>query len=881
MGTFLSQFRKLGMLLRRERFRSELDEEMAFHRAQAQQEFVAAGMSAKAARRLAARQFGNAERLKERSTEAIGFRLETVLQDLRFALRQLRRNPGFTVTAILILALGMGASVAIFGFVDAALIKPLPYPDPNRLANVEERGKNFPMSPISYQDFLDWKRSNAVFSSVAAFTGTGFGLKTSSGTESVPGSRVTAEFFRTLQIHPLLGRDFRPGEDVANGPNVVVLSYETWRKRFGGAADIVGKAVTLSGVPFTIVGVLPEDFQFALRGDTEFWVPLQPSGGCEVRRSCHNLDAVGRLKEGVSFAMAQAAMQTLAEQLQRQYPDSNRGQDASIVPFSEAIVGDIRPILLALMGGAALLLLIALVNVNGLLLVRFAARKREIAVRGALGASRARLLRLFVTEGLGLALAGSAAGLVLAWAGMQVLTRMVSKDMMTGMPYLKGLGLNPHVLIFAGTLTLLAAALFSITPVVSASQARISEGLAEGSRGSAGVLWRRMGSHLVVIELATAVVLLTGAGLLGKSLYRLVHVELGFPADHLAALNVGLPDAEFSTDAKVVHFARQAVEQAGSLPGVQSAALTSVLPVSCNCNTDWVRFVGKPYNGIHNEVNQREVSASFFKTIGTRLARGRYFTDAEDGTKPAVIVINRSFARKYFPGEDPIGKKVGDTELTPKSLREIIGVIEDFKDASLDQEQWPTEYFPFNQNTDTYFSMIVRTRQDEASVLPLLTATLHRVSPDVSIDTPITLQQRINDSQTAYIHRSSAWLVSGFAGLALVLAAVGLYGVIAYSVSQRTREIGVRMALGAPRGSVYGLVLKEAGWLTVVGIALGLVCSVGAATLLRKLLFGTEAWDAGTLACVAVVLGSAAMLASYLPARRAASVNPVEALRAE
>jgi predicted permease len=390
-----------------------------------------------------------------------------------------------------------------------------------------------------------------------------------------------------------------------------------------------------------------------------------------------------------------------------------------------------------------------------------------------------------------------------------------------------------------------------------------------------------MGANLVVIELATAVVLLTGAGLLGKSLYKLVHVETGFQTSHLATINVGLPDATFSKDEQVVGFARAVVERVSNLPGVESAAITSVLPVSCNCNTDWVRFVGRPYNGSHNEVNERDVSAGFFSSLHARLLRGRYFTDAEDGSKPMVVVINETFAKKYFPGEDPIGKRMGDTELTPKSIREIVGVVADFKDAGLDQEQWPAEYFHFNQNTDTYFSMIVRTRHDERMVLPELAATIHKVSLEAAVEEGSTMTQRIDDSQTAYIHRSAAYLVGGFAALALLLGVVGLYGVIAYSVSQRTREIGVRMALGAQRSSVYQLVLGEAGRLIGFGVVVGLASSVGAAMLMRKLLFGVQAWDAGTLIGVAVVLGISALLASFLPAHRAASVNPTEALRAE
>jgi predicted permease len=660
-----------------------------------------------------------------------------------------------------------------------------------------------------------------------------------------------------------------------------LLSYGTWQKRFGGRADVIGESVNLSGEAHTIVGVLPKDFQFAPRDNAEFWVALRPTRECERRRSCHNLSSLARLKDGVSVASALMQMKSIAAELEKEYPGDNRGASASIMPLSESIVGGIRPILLVLLGGAGLLMLIACVNVSSLLLVRSESRRREIAVRGALGASRSRLNRQFVTEGLLLIVVGTAIGLLLADGGMKLLVGMISRDMMIGMPFLRGLGMSMHVLVFAAGLSTLAAVLFSVTPILHFRFSKMRDGLTEGARGSAGMLWRRMGSNLVVVELATAVVLLTGAGLLGKSLYKLLHVDVGFKADHLVTINVGLPDAAFSKDAQVVAFGRDAVRRIEGLPGVESAAITSQLPVTCNCNTDWVRFVGKPYDGIHNEVNERDVTSEFFQTIHAKLLRGRYFNDAEDGSKPMVIMVNESFVEKYFPGEDPIGKRVGDTALTPKSIREIVGVVADFKDAGLDQDQWPAEYYHFNQNTDTYFSMLVRTRGDEKTVLPALAGAIHQVSSQAAVEEATTMTQNISDSYTAYLHRSAAYLVGGFAVLALVLGVVGLYGVIAYSVSQRTREIGVRMALGAQKGSVYRLILGEAGRLILIGVIVGLAASIWASTAMGKLLFGVQRWDVGTLMLVAIVLGGSAMIASFIPARRAASVNPTEALRAE
>ena len=502
-------------------------------------------------------------------------------------------------------------------------------------------------------------------------------------------------------------------------------------------------------------------------------------------------------------------------------------------------------------------------------------------MRGALGASRSRLARQFTTEALVLVVAGGLLGLLFAYGAMQVLLHLLSKDMLAYMPYLGGIRLNSHVVMFAATIAALAAILFTATPVLRLPLSQLRDGLTEGGRSSAGTFWRRFGANLVVVELAIAVVLLVGAGLLGKSFYKLLHVELGFQPDHLATLRLALPETRYPKDPDQVAASREILRRISSLPGVRSAGLTTVLPVNGNGNTNWIRFVGKPYNGEHNEVNQREVSADYFKTLQARLVKGRFFTDDEDDSKPKVVVINKALARLYFPGEDPVGQKMGDTELTPKSLREIIGVVDDVREGTLDSEIWPTQYDPLNQSPDNYLSLVVRTSQDEKLVLPTLVAAIRQFDPGSGVFDEATMMQRINTSQTAYLHRSSAWLVGGFAALALLLGVVGLYGVIAYSVSQRTREIGVRMALGAQQSSVYRMILKEAGRLTGAGILAGLVSAIAVATLMQKLLFGIHTWDVSTLAGVAILLGASALLASYFPARKAASVNPVEALRAE
>ncbi len=803
-------------------------------------------------------------------------------QDLRYALRQLRKNPGFAFTALLILTLGIAASTAIFGFVDAALIAPLPYRDPAQLVEVTESAPMFPRgADLSYPDYLDWKRLNKVFGSLDVYEGTGYLLRNSAGAEPVSATRVSSGFFRTLGIAPMLGRDFLPGEDRLEAPPAVMLSFATWQKRFGGRHDIAGQTVTLSGVAYTIVGVLPQSFEFAPAGGSEFWTAIHPDDDCSPHRDCHDLNGVGRLKGGVSVAAARADMQTIARQLETQYPASNRGQGAFVVPLSEQIVYDVRPVLLVLLSGAVLLMIIACVNVSSLLLVRSESRKREIAVRGALGAPRTRLMRQFAVEGFALAGSSWLCSLAAAKGAMQLLASMVSKDMMDSMPYLDGLGLNQHTLMFAGASALGAAILFAIVPTLRLSMTEIREGLTEGGRGYAGTLWRRFGANLVAAELAIAMVLLVGAGLLGKSFYRLLHVDVGFQTDHLATLRVALPEKSYAKDEQQVAVARQMLSRIASLPGVKSAGISSILPVSYNGGTTWIRILGHPYNGEHNEVIERHMSSAFLPTLRTKLWEGRYFSEADDASKPRVVMINRALARKYFPGEDPIGKKIAEYDLAPDSISEIIGVVDDVKDGPLDSETWPAMYRPFNQHPNTYFSLVARTSQDEASLLPAMVAAVREIDSGIGTFAPATMTGKIDNSPSAYLHRSASWLVGGFAFAALFLGVVGLYGVIAYSVGRRTREIGVRIALGAQRRSVYQLIMKEAAWLTLVGIAAGLVCSIAAATLIRSLLFGVRLWDAATLASVSALLALSALLASYIPARRAARVDPMVALRYE
>jgi predicted permease len=873
---------RLRSLFSRATVEQELDEELRYHLERQIEESIAAGMSHHQARQAALRAFAGFEQRKEECRDMRGLNLlDDLQQDLRFAHRQLWKNPGFTATAVFVLALGLCASVAIFAFVDAALIKPLPYPNPARLVGVYESTTQCPSCNLSYRDYLDWRKLNKVFNSLEAYTGAGFIVTTPGGAQPAHAARVSAGFFRALGVTPAIGRDFQPGEDLPGAPRTVILSYATWQNRYAARRTIVGQTVVLDSLPYIIVGVLPRDFHFAPEGAAEYWASIDATGSCETRRSCHNLYGVARLKDGVSLQAALADTAVIARQLEQQYPDSNRGQGANVVPLTEVIVGDIRPILLVLLGGAVLLLLIACINIASLLLVRSESRRREMAVRSALGASRLRLIRQFVTEGLVLVAAGSMLGIAAAAWAMRLLSRLIPEDMLARTPFLKGLGLNINDLIFAFGVALLAALLFTVTPALRLSFMEMREGLVEGSRGSAGNTWRRLGSKLVVVELATAMVLLVGAGLLGQSLYRLLRVTVGFQPDHLVTMEVDAPDATYGKDPQCVALSREIVSRIANLPGVKSTGLVSMLPVNYNGNTDWIRFVGKPYSGEHNEVNQRDVTSGFFATLGAKLLRGRYFTEGDDLSKPHVAIVNQTLAKKYFPGEDPIGKQYGDTALTPKSIRTIVGIVEDIREGQLDSEIWPAEYLPFNQSPDTYFNLVVRTSQSGPSILPSLSAAIRQFDPGIVVIGGASMEKRIEDSPSAYIRRSSAWLVGAFALVALILGVVGLYGVIAYSVSQRTREIGVRIALGAERRAVYTLILREAGWLTAVGILAGLVASLAATTLMRKLLFGIASWDVPTLLAVSAVLLLSALLASYIPARRAASLNPVDALRAE
>jgi macrolide transport system ATP-binding/permease protein len=879
----MSLLRRVGNLFVRSKVDREIEAELQSHIELRTETNIASGMEPGVARRDARLRFGNPVATRERVAGAdAALKLASLGADVRFACRQLARNPGFAATAIGVLALGAGASVAIFAFVNAALLRPLPYADPARLVSVYESLASCPRCNVSYLNFRDWQRENKVYQSLEAWGYSAVTLNTAAGTESVMGTRVSDGFFRALGVRPMLGRDFYPGEDAPGKPRVALLSYASWQARYGGRRDAVGQTVTLDGMPATVIGVLPPEFHFAPRGEAEYWMPLNDPNGCERRRACHNLFGLGRLRDGVTVASALANTVAMAKALEMQYPDTNRGETAAVVPLSETVIGEIRPILLTLFAGACLLLTIAYVNVVSLLLVRTESRRREMAVRGALGATPARLLRQFVTEAVVLAGAGSVLGLGLAWLAMTLLPKMIPANRLDQMPFLIHAGWDARVLGFAGTVTAIAVMLFAVTPALGllrGAAGSLRGDLANGGRGAGSQVWHRLGTRLIVVELATATVLLVGAGLLGKSFYLLLHVKLGMEPDHVATLVVSVPKP-YLEDTRLMNLERELTHRAESLPGVRSAAIASHLPVHAWDGGVPLVVPGRADTGERTDFPERDVSAGYLKTIGATLLHGRYFTESEDDAlKPRVVVINEAMARHFFPGEDAVGKRLAYDE--GKETLEILGVVADVKEGPLDTANRPTVYVPFNQDAFLSFYVLVRTTQEEGSILPALAAAVHGIDRELTVSEGSTLATTIGDSNAAYLHRCAAWLVGGFSAIALLLTVVGLYGVIAYSVSQRTREIGVRMALGAARGTVSGMVRKEAARLTAIGTAAGLGCAVGAGGLMRKLLFETPAWDVPTLAAVAVLLAAAAMLASYLPAHRAASLNPVDALRAE
>ncbi len=808
--------------------------------------------------------------------------MESILQDLRYGLRTLWKSPRFTVTAVITLAVGIAANVAIFTFVDATLIRPLPYKDSHQLVAVYDAREQTVVSRFesSYPDYLDCKQQNQVFSSMAAYSQNGTVLRGDGAPLVLPSAVVSDDFFSTLGVKPIHGRDFRPGEDLASAPQTAMLSYGFWKKHFGGKQDVVGHVVTLGKDQVTIIGVLPADFHFAPVADPDVWQTLHAMGGLRDRRNLHWLNVVARLKPGVSRDKAAAGMNVVMESLEKQYPASNTKLRTAIVPLNEVIVGQIRPILLLLLGAVALLLMIACSNVANLLLARALSRRREVAVRTALGASRWRLVRQMLTEGILLSLTGAALGVVLAEWMVRGFVAAIPQVLLNSMPYIKMMTIDWSVLLFALVIALLTGVLFALAPAFQLSGKHIHDAFRDGARGSQSAGWRRFASSLVVAEVAVSMVLLFGAGVLGKSFYRLLQVDTGFNYHNLTSMAVAMPSATYKTDAQQIAFYRTLMDRLQSLPGVQSAGITSTLPIGQG-NTSNVVVIGQPYTGQGFEANSRSVDTHYFQTLQAQVLAGRWFNESDDAQAPQRVIVNKTFADMFMKGLDPVVQQVRFTYNDKEKPREVIGVVRDIKEAQLDAPALPAIYTPYLQDASSFLYLVVRTKQDAAASIPQTQAAIRQLDSNVVTFQEQSMEDFIQRSPVAFFHRYPAWLAGLFAFMALVLGSIGLYGLVAYSVSQRTQEIGIRMALGAQRSNVLQMVLLQGVRLIVPGVVIGMAGGILAATLARSLLFHVNAWDPAIFAFVTVLLAAVTLAASFIPARTATKVDPMVALRYE
>jgi putative ABC transport system permease protein len=805
--------------------------------------------------------------------------MHKLLQDLRYAVRTLLKRPGFTLIAVFTLALGIGASTAIFTVVDAALLRGLPYKSPDRLYHLWESTpqKEFAQREFSYPDYQDYQQNQIC--EIAAYTGGGAIMTGRGESQLVFTPAATANFFSLLGIEPVIGRTFQPGEDKPGAARVAVLTYGMWQRQFGGDRAIINQSLTLNGQTYTVIGVLPASFQFALR-QNDLWLPYQPTDAQLTRRFMHGTNLIARLKSGVSAAQAQAELSVIASRIEQENKDSHAGTGLKLVSLQEQVVGQVKPILMVLLAAVGFVLLIACANVASLLLTRSLSRQKEVAIRAALGASRWRVVRQLMTESVLLSLVGGAAGLLVAYWGLHALV-LVLPDQITALPFLKTLRIDASILAFSFGLSLLTGMIFGLAPALQSSRLDLNEVLKEGGRHTSGGTGHRLRSAFVMTEIALAVVLLIGAGLMMKSLLRLLQVNPGFNPQNVLTMTVVVPAGKYSDDKRQMDFFDQLNERVRSLPGVNGVGTVNILPLQGG-NTTRVNVEGDPVPppGQETECNIRTVNESYFQTLGVPIIAGRMFDEGDKADATPVMIIGKSLADRVFAGRDPIGRRLVYAGVKAPPVQ-IVGVVGDVKITGLDEAIRPVLYYPFRQNAAGGTNLVVRTNADPAALAGAIRNEIRTLEPDVAIFNVNTMEQLIAGSPAAFMRRFPALLISIFAGVALLLASIGIYGVVSYSVSQQTHYIGVRMALGARASDILKMVLRQGLLLALAGMALGVAAALALMRLLRSLLFEVQANDAPTFALVVSTLFVVALLACYFPARRATKVDPLVALRYE
>ena len=816
--------------------------------------------------------------------------MEFIWQDMRYGARMLLKSPGFTVVAVLTLALGIGANTAIFSVVNFVLLRPLEYANPDQLVMVWERNtkKGWNESPTSFADFVDF-RDNAKSVELVAFTDTNFNLTGGDQPERVAGLRVSANLFSLLGVNPARGRWFAPGEDKPGAGHVLILSYGLWQRSFGGNSNLVNQTVQLNGQSYTVVGVMPPTFKFPpafsatttseeLISNADLWVPLT-TDDVPLIRNIRNLKMIGRLKAGVAPQQAQAEINSIASRLAREYPDVNAGLESVVIPLHEQIVGDVREALLILLGAVVLVLLIACANIANLLLSKATARHKEIAIRTALGANRGRLLRQLLTESTLLGLLGGVFGFLVAYAGSKTLVSFGSLSI----PQLTDFSFDMKVPLFTLAISLLTSLIFGLAPAIDASKPNLNEALKEGGRSSSGGATRaRLRNALVITEVALAVVLVTASGLMLRSFVRLQGTSSGLNPHNLITLELELPDVRYHAAQQQTLFQQQLLQRVGSLPGVQNAATVDNLPFSGNAFNTSFTIEGRP-TGPTTETPRayyRVISPDYFPAIGIELHKGNQFTDRDTAEQPGVAIVNETAAQRYWPGVDPLGKRIkrGRPESKNPWLT-VIGIVSGSRQLSLKEGSQPEIYVPYLQNPGLTFTLVARTASDPRSLTGALRKEVLSADREIPAVNIKLMEELISNSVAK--ERFYVLLLAVFAALALILAAVGVYGVMSYSVTLRTRDIGIRMALGARPADIFKHIVGQALLLGLIGLGVGIVLAIASTRVMSSLLYGINATDPLTLAITSLVLLAVALLASYLPARRATRVDPLVTLRYE